>query len=73
MRISYLDSLEVRWRGAYGYVGGHRSFQLFGFDFMVTDEPALDVKLIEVNSSPAVAEQVGTMWRIRNRASQITT
>jgi hypothetical protein len=50
------ESVEVRWRGTYGYVSGHRSFQLFGFDFMVTD--ALDVKLIEINSSPAVAEEL---------------
>ena len=50
------ESVEVRWRGTYGYVSGHRSFQLFGFDFMVTE--ALEVKLIEINSSPAVAVEV---------------
>ena len=31
----------------------YRSFNLFGFDFMVTDD--FDVQLIEINSSPAVA------------------
>ena len=45
LALQYLDSMA-----SYG------SFNLFGYDFMVTDD--YKVSLIEVNSSPAVAEKL---------------